>query len=237
MSKIILLFSFIFLTGCNYSISKKLGANSGNQAIERLPSGTIPGYQIIASGIIAPKCLECHSSSGRNAGGVNLESYTKVIGNLAAIRGEITSGSMPKNRPALSTKEKEVILAWIDAGGPLESTTLPTGSTDPIPTPTPIPPDVPDPDKIDYQIVHTRVIGLRCIGCHSAKGGNKGGVNLETYENVFDQRDAIEDVIRSGDMPRPTTRPLTKVQKEIFLIWLEKGAPETVPHTTAQEKL
>jgi uncharacterized membrane protein len=224
MCKIFFIFLFIFLTGCNYSISKNLSQSSDNQSIEKLPPGTIPGYQIIATGIIAPKCLECHSNGGGNAGDVNLETYANVSGNLATIRGEITAGTMPKNRASLSAKEKEVFLAWIDAGGANEPT-----------TPSPIPPDVmPDPDKIDFQMVQSRVIGLRCIGCHSAKGGNKGGVNLETYQNVFEQKDKFEDDVRSGDMPRPTTRPLTKIQKDILLIWLEKDAPEKVPQKTPE---
>ncbi|MDD4973286.1 MAG: hypothetical protein PHY93_03000 [Bacteriovorax sp.] len=227
MSKIIFFFLFIFFTGCNYSIPKNLGASSGSQSIEKLPPGTIAGYQIIAAGIIAPKCLECHSNGSGNAGGVNLESYSKVSGYLAAIRGEIAAGSMPKNRSPLSTKEKEIFLSWIDAGGPRESSTLP-------PTPS-TPPDVmPDPDKIEYQMVSSRVIELRCIGCHSDKGGNMGGVNLETYENVFDQRHAIRDAVSSGNMPL-ATRPLTNVQKQILLIWLEKGAPETVPDKNSGE--
>ena len=97
--------SFVFLTGCNYSISKNLSDISGSQAIEKLPTGTVASYQLIANGIIAPRCLECHSSGGGNQGGVNLESYSKVKANLADIHDDIVSGDMPKNRAPLTPKE------------------------------------------------------------------------------------------------------------------------------------
>ena len=197
---------------------------SGNPAIEKLPNGSIAGYQLISTAIIAPRCLECHSASGGNAGGTNLESYSNVQANLASIRNEVTSGAMPKNRSPLSLKEKEVFLAWIDAGGPLETTTPTIDS----------PEDMPYLEKIDYQMVRTQVIGLRCISCHSDAGENQGAINLETYENVFEQKEAIKDAVGSGAMPL-SKRPLTFIQKEILLSWLEKGAPEGVPQKNPEE--
>jgi uncharacterized membrane protein len=242
MTKIHFLFLFVVMAGCNYSIPKTQDTTSGNQTIQKLPTGTIPGYQTIASGIIAPKCLGCHSSGGGNAGGVNLESYAKVSSYLAAISSAITSGSMPKNISPLTAKEKEVFLAWIDAGGPLNSPTPIVGSTEPtpapipVPVPTPVPAPapaptevMPDPNTIDYKMVNARVIGLRCISCHSNSGGNSAGINLETYESVFNERSGIKSVISSGAMPLPRNRPLTTIQKQILLTWLNKGAPETLP--------
>ncbi|MDD4975414.1 MAG: hypothetical protein PHY93_13730 [Bacteriovorax sp.] len=242
MTKIHFLSLFVLMTGCNYSVPKTQDTTSGNQTIQKLPTGTIPGYQTIAAGIIAPKCLGCHSNGGGNAGGVNLESYANVSGHLAAISSAVTSGSMPKYISPLTAKEKEVFLAWIDAGGPLDSPTPTVGSTSPTPSPTPapvptpsstptIPPAevMPDPNKIDYQMVNTRVIEPRCISCHSNSGGNSAGINLETYESVFNERSGIKSVISNGSMPRPTNRPLTSIQKQIFLTWLNKGSPETVP--------
>ncbi|MGZ3788656.1 MAG: hypothetical protein ACXVLQ_09045 [Bacteriovorax sp.] len=238
MTKLHYIFLFVFLASCNYAVPNRPQISSGNQTIEKLPTGTIPGYQTIATEIIAPKCLGCHSSGGGSAGGVNLETYANVKGHLAAISSEVTSGSMPKNISPLSAKEKEVFLAWIDAGGPLDSMTPATGPTTsvpspaptPTPKPTPNPADVmPDPNKIDYQMVSTRVIGPRCISCHSDGGGNQAGINLETYESVFNERSGIKRQITNGSMPLPRSRPLTDIQKQIFLTWLNKGAPEIVP--------
>lgn len=229
MAKMIFYSLMIFLVGCNYSLTKKASGASGNEAIERLPSGMIPGYQLIATGIIGPRCLECHSNSGGNAGGTNLETYENLHANVALIRDEVASGRMPKNRPHLSPKEIEVLLAWIDAGGPRE---MPTQSTEPLPAP---PGEMPDPEKIDYQMVRTQVIVPRCLGCHSAARGNKGGVNLETYENIFEAKDDIKEAVINGDMPRPKNRPLPGIQKQILLLWIEKGAPETVPSQFSED--
>jgi len=234
MKKILLEFTLLILVGCNYSLQKNLAASSGGKAIEKLPSGTIPGYQVINTGIIAPKCLECHSGPGGNAGGLNLETYNNVKESLASIRDEVASGRMPKNRERLSAKEQEVLLAWIDTGGPQlgtdPTTNLPTPTPPPTTDPSPNPGDVmPDPDKIDYQLVNTKVITPRCITCHSVKGGDKGGVNLESYENVLDEIETIKDEVKTGSMPRPKTRPLTDFQKKLFLTWIEKGAPKNVP--------
>ena len=251
MTKLYFLFLFIlisaFASGCNYSVPKTQNTTTtGDQSIQQIPIGTIPSYQTIATSIIAPKCLGCHSSGGGNSGGVNLETYQNVEGHLPAISSAVTSGSMPRDGIILTAKEKEVFLAWIDAGGPLNSLTPTTGPTDIAITPTPVPAPVrlptpvpvtiptpiatttmPDPSTIDYKMVNTRVIGLRCISCHSNSGGNRAGINLETYESVFNERNGIKTQVSNGSMP--TGSPLTSIQKQIILAWLNKGAPETVP--------
>ena len=230
MPKYFFVLSLLVLAGCNYTIQKPVASDSGAQAIETLPTGTIPGYQTVNKGIIGPKCLECHSNAGGNGGGVNLETYNNVKSDLVDIRSEVTSGRMPKNRAPLTAKEKEVLLAWLDAGGSLDGATTTPTTNKPTPTPTPEPGDVmPDPDKIDFQLVNTKVITPRCVGCHSDKGGNKGDVNLETYDNIYSQIDTIKDEVESGSMPRPKNKPLTDFQKKLFLTWIEKGAPKTVP--------
>jgi uncharacterized membrane protein len=147
--------------------------------------------------------------------------------NLIAISSATTSGSMPKNT-SLTAKEKEIFLAWIDMGGPVNSM---DPAIAPIPTssPTTLIDIMPASNTIDYEMVNTRVIGLRCINCHSNNGGNQAGINLETYENVFNERSSIYNQISKGSMPLPSKRPLTDIQKQIILIWLNKGAPMTLP--------
>ena len=209
MTKLYFLFLFIlisaFASGCNYSVPKTQNTTTtGDQSIQQIPIGTIPSYQTIATSIIAPKCLGCHSSGGGNSGGVNLETYQNVEGHLPAISSAVTSGSMPRDGIILTAKEKEVFLPT-----PIATTTMP------------------DPSTIDYKMVNTRVIGLRCISCHSNSGGNRAGINLETYESVFNERNGIKTQVSNGSMP--TGSPLTSIQKQIILAWLNKGAPETVP--------
>lgn len=227
------------ITGCNYSAPNPSDTStSGTASIEKLPPGTIPGYQTVATGIIAPKCLGCHSAAGGNSGGINLETYNNVKAHFVAVDSAVKSGSMPIGT-SLTAKQKEVFLAWLDAGGPLDAPAVaadptpvvPTPVPLPAPTPTPAPPIVvvPAPNKIDYKLVNTNVLSPRCISCHSDSGGNSAGINLETYENVFNERSTIKSVIANGSMPLPRNRPLTATQKQMILNWLNQGAPETVP--------
>jgi uncharacterized membrane protein len=218
---------FLLFSGCNYSVPNGQGVKTVNQTIEKLPTGTIPSYQTVASEIIAPKCLVCHANKSGNAGGINLETYANVSSKLGIISSTLTSGSMPKNGITLSAKEKEVFLAWIDAGGSLDAL---ASIYTPVVAPNPAapPPIVTvDPKKIDYKMVNSEVIGPRCISCHSNQGGNRDGINLESYENVFNERTGIKNQVRNGSMP--TGSPLTSIQKQTILTWLNNGAPETVP--------
>lgn len=218
----------LLLVGCNYSLSKTpLVSNLGGDGtgnIQRLPAGAVVSYPVVHSSILQPKCLECHSSSGGDAGGVNLESYERVIVQLENIKNSITSNSMPKNRAKLSHAEKEVLLSWISAGGPRNGgVAVPPQAPDPLP---PVEPSQPDVVVLNYDKVNKEVLAPRCISCHSETGGNRGDVNLETYENVVALAPEIESAIQLGSMPRPRNKPLTAEQKELILKWLSMGAPK-----------
>lgn len=228
MNRLALLLLCIFQWGCNYSLTKSPLAFRPTQAgLEQFPAGKIADYNLVANSILKPRCLECHSGAGGNDGGINLETYENVIANLGIIKDEVASGSMPKNREKLSAKEKEVLFAWIDAGGPKEGS---VSKTEPTPAPTPIPVPLPTPEPspttFTYEMVNTAVIQPRCISCHSDAGGNRGEVNLETYENVAALAPDIEAAILSGSMPRPRNKPLTTEQKEMILKWISIGFPK-----------
>lgn len=213
------------LGGCNYSLSKSPLSfqQGGTGAFETLPPGTVVSYSVINTSIMQPKCLECHSSAGGDAGGINLETYENVTSNLNIIKSEVASDSMPKNRTKLTAKQKEILFAWIDAGGPLNAPTNP-----PTPPTLPEPPATPPAvEFISYEMVHTKVIQPRCLGCHSETGENRGDVNLETYENVAALAGTIEIEIKDGSMPRPRNKPLTPEQKELILKWIANGAPKS----------
>ncbi len=209
--------------GCNYSLSKTplvFDLKEGNGSLEQLPTGTIVTYQVLNSSIIGPKCLECHSSAGGDAGGINLETYANVFDNMALIKSEVASDSMPKNRAKLTSNEKATLFAWIDAGGPKDG-----GATTPPTPPTPPTPEPPQVEVINYEMVNIKVIQPRCLNCHSEAAGNRGDVNLETYENVAALASVIESEIQSGSMPRPRNKPLTPEQKELILKWIANGSP------------
>lgn len=225
MIKILWLLCCVLQVGCNYSLTKSpLQFREGQGSLEQIPAGTLLSYDFIAKNIIGPKCLECHSKTGGDADGINLETYENVTANLGLIRSEVASDSMPKNRTRLSLKEKQLLFTWIDAGAPI--TIKPTP-----PPPTPIPgsdPPIPTPEieLLNYEVVKKEVLVPRCLSCHSNEGGNRGKINLETYESVATVASEISKEIESGSMPRPRNKPLTPEQKTMILKWIQIGFPE-----------
>lgn len=226
MKKLLLLLTSLYLSGCNYNLSKV--PLSFQEGLSDIPEGTILSYQTLNSKIIGPRCLECHSNSGGNSGDVNLESYEKVMGQLGDIKDSVESNRMPKNRAKLSARELNLLVTWINAGGPRDGVTVQTPPVEPTPTPTPVPTPTPtEPPTvvlISYQKVYQEVLRPRCISCHSAEGNNRGGINLETYENVFAAAAKIDNSIKTGSMPRPKNKPLTTEQKDLILKWIADGA-------------
>jgi hypothetical protein len=81
-------------------------------------------------------------------------------------------------------------------------------------------------EELDYKIVSEQVLARACFDCHSnsgSRGINKGDVNLETYENVFSNREDIRNDIIDGSMPK-NSAPLSAYQKRLILAWLDAGA-------------
>jgi uncharacterized membrane protein len=52
-----------------------------------------------------------------------------------------------------------------------------------------------------------------------------GGINLETYESVFQERDSVQAAVEEGRMPpSDMSLSLTQEQKSLLLRWLGQGA-------------
>lgn len=223
--------------GCNYNQQKK--SNTGDEIPQIVySSGAELSYKQISDTVLARRCFECHSNQGGNKGKVNLETYQNVFANKIDIRNDLLDKSMPKGRTALSEYETKLVIDWIDAGANefprqqpiIQPPVVQPPVTPPVVAPTPVPvvvPVIPE-DQIDYAVVTKYVLQTNCTKCHSDKGGNKGKVNLETYENVFKNRDEVFNQIMSGEMPPPPPKgiALTDEQAKLILKWIELGAPE-----------
>jgi len=85
-------------------------------------------------------------------------------------------------------------------------------------------PAAPAPAKADYASVKAAILDPSCIGCHSAAGRNRGGINLETYENVKKGLDAVVAEINSNSMP--PSAPLSAELKLRLKEWVDAGAPQ-----------
>lgn len=84
------------------------------------------------------------------------------------------------------------------------------------------------PAAIDYAFVNAKVFQPKCVRCHSSAGGNKGDVNLETYENVIAHLADIEnDVLVEKSMPpRRAGGPLGAFEQNVLKLWIDAGAPK-----------
>jgi mono/diheme cytochrome c family protein len=92
----------------------------------------------------------------------------------------------------------------------------------------PAPQEIPiDAASIDYAFVNTKVFEPYCVRCHSDAGGNKGDVNLETYESVVSALTEIENVVfvERKMPPKRAGGPLSGYPLEVLKAWIEAGAP------------
>lgn len=252
---------FVFVVGCTLRNSEaiKLQSPLSNNSDDQVLDLNQLSYKVVNDRILLAKCVGCHSEKGGNKGDVNLETYENVFENKAEVRAEVFNRSMPPKKRvdlALTEKEIEIILSWIDHGAPKEQSeqqpTVPTQPAEPVqpqppvapqpvtPAPTeppsttnpPVaPPTEPPPvvvQPIYFSEVLEKVIAPNCLKCHSEKGGNKGDINLETYQNVVENRFDIKADIEDGSMPPkpPKGIPLTEEQKSLILNWISQGFPE-----------
>lgn len=77
---------------------------------------------------------------------------------------------------------------------------------------------------LSWDRINTEILKPKCATCHSAAGGNRGGINLETHAQVIALNAAIADAVQSNFMP-PRSRPqLTADERDLLLRWLAGGA-------------
>lgn len=76
-----------------------------------------------------------------------------------------------------------------------------------------------------FQNVYSVAIKPNCVGCHSAPR-NSGGVNLETYQSVFENRGAVNWAVSSRFMPESTGRSMPESARTLLLEWLAAGVPQ-----------
>ena len=234
-SKHLIAFALLLLAGCNYTVNKNPGAGGGTGGGNTAASAM--SFANVQAKVLKTSCLPCHASP-RNAGGVNVDTWENVFAKKDAIRAAVASGAMP---PAgMSDDKKQLLISWIDAGALLETppgTEVPKpGDPQPSPAPSATPTDDHGDDDRDddddddhggrqrgltWNNVNARVIQTSCKGCHSAPA-NRGGVNLETYENVFAKRSAIKRAVASGEMP---PRGMSDDKKDLLIAWIDAGAP------------
>ena len=64
-----------------------------------------------------------------------------------------------------------------------------------------------------------------CMGCHTEATGNKGGINLETYDNTVKWAQEIKSTVTLGFMPLRGPR-INGQDLSVLTAWIDAGAPE-----------
>lgn len=80
--------------------------------------------------------------------------------------------------------------------------------------------------ELSYKNVLNQVLQAKCLNCHSEKGGNRGHLNLETYQSVLNNREQIRDEVVTKKMPKKSVAPLTDEQIKLIVDWIDAGANE-----------
>lgn len=82
----------------------------------------------------------------------------------------------------------------------------------------------------NYESVNARVISGQCLNCHSEAAGNKGHLNLESYQNIRANLNQIMyRVLEVKDMPQGG---LNEKDYALMDMWLTSGAPEKNTQST-----
>ncbi len=79
--------------------------------------------------------------------------------------------------------------------------------------------------KLGFEIVKTILARNKCLECHSAERGNRGGLNLESYASVKPAAASVASTTASGFMPLGGPR-VNVGDVAVLQAWADAGAPE-----------
>jgi uncharacterized membrane protein len=182
--------------------------------------------------VLGPKCLSCHSDSGGNQGGLNLESYDETRAHLESIKQRVlVDQNMPPKAP-LSSGEKTLLNFWI------LNELATNGQTS---TPVKL--------AVLWPRVRDEIIQNHCILCHSPPVTGENGDRISTMEAGLDltnlnivreKADLIfKRAVIVGDMPLRPFPKLNDQEKKLLSQWMIDGMKdeELPPAKSPEEQL
>jgi len=227
--------SVSLLVGCGIHETKN---SSSNQTI---PAGSVLlnpttqlSYAQISSSVFQVSCGSCHMN-GVESGGVSLNTYAEVIGQLSTIESVVFNGSPVQMPPSgMPDGEMQVLQQWINQGTP---DTVSTSST--TATPTPIPTATPVPSTLvpTYSSILTNVFTPKCLACH-ASGGEASNYPLDSYSAMMAKNglvvkgspssSRVVTEIESGSMPPSNSGipAVTAAELSVIETWITNGASD-----------
>ncbi len=73
--------------------------------------------------------------------------------------------------------------------------------------------------KVTYTQIQTKILGPKCLRCHSDAGGNQGSLNLESYEQTRASLESIKQRVLV-DQNMPPNAPLNNGDKTLLNFWI-----------------
>jgi mono/diheme cytochrome c family protein len=194
-------------------------------------------FEQIQSLVFQPSCVSCHGIAGGNVHGINLETYSNVIKNLAKVLEQVVVlKKMPPEGP-LSDDLQKTLAAWIKAGAPEEGQNpVPI----PIPVPIPVPSPIAPPTSLQptFASISQNIFIPRCILCHGASGP-VSRININDFNFLADPKNNLVihgnaklsrlfEVISATDNSRmpPAGDPLKTDEINTIEIWINNGAKD-----------
>jgi hypothetical protein len=111
------------------------------------------------------------------------------------------------------------LLLNVSCGGGSSGTSTAAAPPAPAPSAAPRSPSTPN-----FSQVFNQVFQPYCIKCHGVAGGNRDGVNLETYANAKRRLADIKFQVDTGRMPEDQKLPANL--KALIDDWVAAGGPQ-----------
>lgn len=205
--------------GCNYKDRNPDSLTSSQQFVSAELN-----YANVNANVLTPKCTSCHGTQG----GINLQSYSAVVSNLALVQSQVIAGAMPKSPvPPLTSNEFNLLMRWINAGAPEFSQ-----PNSPAPG---IPPDGNPPLTPTFSAIHQNIFVPKCLACHSA-GHSEANIPLAKISDLSpyvvpgnpsgSTLWIITNPSRSSRMPPASSgiSALTTEERKTISDWITNGA-------------
>jgi uncharacterized membrane protein len=207
------LFFLLQLIGCGFRHQKAQPAETNLNGENQVSLETKMTYKQIQEKVIAPKCLRCHSSSGGNSGGVNLETlellskYGPKINQVALV-----NQTMPPEHP-LSSVEQGMLKNYL---------------SNQVIIPVTIPATNPEVKVgLKWSRIKSEILEKHCLVCHSTEGMQAAGLDLSSLNAVREKAELIfKRAIIQKDMPLQPYPPLNDEERKLLVDWMMDGMQE-----------
>lgn len=232
ISSVLLLFA---LAGCNSKLDKLAGSED---SVTPVVSASEISFALVNQYVFAKSCTSCHDSA-QAKGGINLERYETSAGFAQQIKSAVESGRMPMSPvPALSQRQKDLIILWAAQGAPNEAGGTPAPQLPPL--------------EAKFASIKANVLKFKCDTCHNPTGSGKRflfdtpgqllkGQRVLVVPGKPEESVLLKVVSPGARRPMPPVRsgkkPLSPEEVEKVRAWIAAGAEADAQFEAIQNEI